>query len=69
MQTTRLHISGLTPAITERDLAQRFATFGEVRDVDGVGKLDGLGEWIAYFVCRDLTCRRGGKVNLENLHM
>ncbi|CAE6528750.1 unnamed protein product [Rhizoctonia solani] len=43
MQTTRLHISGLTPAISASDLKQRFSTFGEVRDVDGVGKLDGVG--------------------------
>ncbi|KAG9084902.1 hypothetical protein FRC06_003836 [Ceratobasidium sp. 370] len=44
MHTTRLHISGLTPSITQNDLKQRFATFGEVREVDGVGKLDGLGQ-------------------------
>ncbi|KAG9125456.1 hypothetical protein FRC07_007522 [Ceratobasidium sp. 392] len=44
MTTTRLHISGLTPSITQNDLKQRFSTFGEVIDVDGVGKLDGLGE-------------------------
>ncbi|KAG8681020.1 hypothetical protein FRC08_015904, partial [Ceratobasidium sp. 394] len=44
MQTTRLHISGLTPSITQNDLKQRFGTFGEVREVDGVGKLDGLGQ-------------------------
>ncbi|KAG8696593.1 hypothetical protein FRC11_000629, partial [Ceratobasidium sp. 423] len=43
MQTTRLHISGLTPAISASDLKQRFSTFGDVRDVDGVGKLDGVG--------------------------
>ncbi|KAG8717074.1 hypothetical protein FRC09_014769 [Ceratobasidium sp. 395] len=44
MTTTRLHISGLTPLITQNDLKQRFSTFGEVKDVDGVGKLDGLGQ-------------------------
>ncbi|KAF8705162.1 RNA recognition motif, partial [Rhizoctonia solani] len=43
MQTTRLHISGLTPSISASDLKQRFTTFGEVKDVDGVGKLDGVG--------------------------
>ncbi|KAJ1306461.1 hypothetical protein OPQ81_007464 [Rhizoctonia solani] len=43
MQTTRLHISGLTPSISASDLKQRFSTFGEVSDVDGVGKLDGVG--------------------------
>ncbi|KAG9079244.1 hypothetical protein FS749_008679 [Ceratobasidium sp. UAMH 11750] len=44
MQTTGLHISGLTPSITQNDLKQRFGTFGEVREVHGVGKLDGLGQ-------------------------
>jgi hypothetical protein len=44
MQTTRLHISGLTPSISASDLKQRFSTFGEVQDVDGVGELDGIGE-------------------------
>ncbi|KAG8794019.1 hypothetical protein FRC12_000808 [Ceratobasidium sp. 428] len=44
MTTTRLHISGLTPSITQNDLKQRFSTFGEVKAVDGVGKLDGLGQ-------------------------
>ncbi|CAE6451779.1 unnamed protein product [Rhizoctonia solani] len=43
MQTTRLHISGLTPSISATDLKQRFSTFGEVQNVDGVGKLDGVG--------------------------
>ncbi|KEP47416.1 RNA recognition motif protein [Rhizoctonia solani 123E] len=43
MQTTRLHISGLTPSISASDLKQRFSTFGDVKDVDGVGKLDGVG--------------------------
>ncbi|CAE6441458.1 unnamed protein product [Rhizoctonia solani] len=44
MQTTRLHISGLTPSISASDLKQRFSTFGEVQDVDGVGELDGIGQ-------------------------
>ncbi|KAG8796697.1 hypothetical protein FRC12_005791 [Ceratobasidium sp. 428] len=44
MTTTRLHISGLTPSISQNDLKQRFSTFGEVKAVDGVGKLDGLGQ-------------------------
>ncbi|KAG8722962.1 hypothetical protein FRC09_005364 [Ceratobasidium sp. 395] len=43
MTTTRLHISGLTPSISQNDLKQRFSTFGQVKAVDGVGKLDGLG--------------------------
>lgn len=41
--TKRLHISGLSnPAITHADLRQRFASFGTVEAVDGVG-LDGNG--------------------------
>ncbi|CAE7146293.1 unnamed protein product [Rhizoctonia solani] len=43
MQTTRLHISGLTPSISAPDLKQRFSTFGDVKQVDGIGKLDGVG--------------------------
>lgn len=42
--TKRLHISGLTPAITSVDLSRRLATFGTVKDLDGLGKLDALGE-------------------------
>ncbi|KAG8803591.1 hypothetical protein FRC16_004464 [Serendipita sp. 398] len=42
MQTRRLHVSGLTPAISEADLRARFSVFGNVKTVDGVGKLDGL---------------------------
>lgn len=41
--TKRLHISGLTPAITLDDLNKRLSTFGSVEAVDGMGKLDALG--------------------------
>lgn len=41
--TKRLHISGLTPTISEQDLSQRLSTFGSVKSLDGVGALDGVG--------------------------
>lgn len=35
----RLHIGGLTnPLITHADLERRFSSFGQVLDVQGVGK-------------------------------
>lgn len=40
----RLHISGLTPAISFDDLSRRLGSFGSVTVVDGLGKLDGLGQ-------------------------
>jgi hypothetical protein len=42
--TKRLHISGLTPSITQTDLVSRLSSFGTVKDLDGFGKLDGLGQ-------------------------
>jgi len=36
----RLHVAGLTLAVSASDLSQRLGTFGTV---DGVGALDGLG--------------------------
>ena len=44
MQTKRLHISGLTPAISEKDLNSRFSVFGTVKDVHGVGQLNAVGQ-------------------------
>lgn len=44
METRRLHVSGLTPAINEKDLETRFSAFGTVKAVDGVGALDGVGQ-------------------------
>ncbi|PVG02439.1 hypothetical protein CPB86DRAFT_579707 [Serendipita vermifera] len=44
MLTRRLHVSGLTPAISENDLKIRFSAFGTVKAIDGVGKLDALGQ-------------------------
>ena len=41
--TKRIHISGLTPAITAKDLSERLASFGTVKAIDGFGALDALG--------------------------
>lgn len=43
MDIKRLHVSGLTPEISKKDLEARFSSFGTVKAVDGVGALDGLG--------------------------
>ena len=40
----RLHISGLTPSITLVGISHRLATFGTVKELDGFGKLDALGQ-------------------------
>ncbi|KAF8504185.1 hypothetical protein BU17DRAFT_58287 [Hysterangium stoloniferum] len=40
----RLHISGLTPAITVTDINARLQGFGKVLALDGFGLLNGLGE-------------------------
>lgn len=42
--TKRLHVSGLTPAISPTDLSQKLGSFGSVKSLDGFGQLDGLGE-------------------------
>ncbi|KAI0730896.1 hypothetical protein C8Q76DRAFT_613906 [Earliella scabrosa] len=42
--TKRIHISGLTPAITAKDLSDRLASFGTVKSIDGFGLLDGVGK-------------------------
>ncbi|KAF9221062.1 hypothetical protein BS17DRAFT_810201 [Gyrodon lividus] len=42
--TKRLHISGLTPSITPADLERRLAAFGTVKDMDGFGARDALGD-------------------------
>lgn len=39
----RLHVAGLTPAVSVSDLSQRLGTFGTVVTIDGLGALDGLG--------------------------
>ncbi|KAG6844821.1 hypothetical protein H0H87_003388 [Tephrocybe sp. NHM501043] len=40
----RLHVSGLTPALTSDDLSRRLSTFGTVKAVEGFGLHDGLGQ-------------------------
>ena len=40
----RLHISGLTTAISSHDLEHRLATFGSLTALDGFGKLDAFGQ-------------------------
>ena len=40
----RLHISGLTPAISSDDLSRRLGSFGSVTALDGLGKRDALGQ-------------------------
>jgi hypothetical protein len=44
MQTRRFHVSGITPAISTTELATRFAAFGTVKAIDGVGSLDAVGQ-------------------------
>jgi hypothetical protein len=39
----RLHISGLTPAITATDINSRLQRFGKVITLDGFDLLNGLG--------------------------
>lgn len=40
----RIHVSGLTPAITADSLSQRLGSFGTVKALDGFGKVDALGQ-------------------------
>lgn len=40
----RLHVSGLTPAITPETLSQRLGSFGTVQALDGFGQVDALGQ-------------------------
>lgn len=42
--TKRLHVSGLTPAITEADIERRLSAFGTVKATDGFGACDALGD-------------------------
>lgn len=42
--TKRMHISGLTPAITAKDLSDRLMSFGTVKSIDGFGLLDAVGQ-------------------------
>ncbi|KAH9839718.1 uncharacterized protein C8Q71DRAFT_830229 [Rhodofomes roseus] len=42
--TKRLHVSGLTPAITPDDLAKRLGSFGTIKAMDGFGSMDAVGQ-------------------------
>ena len=42
--TKRLHISGLTPALSVDDIKQRFSSFGTVINLEGFGLTDGVGQ-------------------------
>ena len=42
--TKRLHVSGLTPAISPSDLSARLGGFGTVKALDGFGVLNAVGE-------------------------
>lgn len=42
--TKRLHVSGLTPALTPADLSARLSHFGTVKSLDGFGLPDGVGQ-------------------------
>ncbi|TCD61804.1 hypothetical protein EIP91_007890 [Steccherinum ochraceum] len=42
--TKRIHVSGLTPAITPADLAGKLGSFGTVKALDGFGALNAVGE-------------------------
>jgi len=42
--TKRLHVSGLTPAITKADIERRLSAFGTVKATDGFGACDALGD-------------------------
>ncbi|KAG9048809.1 hypothetical protein FS837_012011 [Tulasnella sp. UAMH 9824] len=44
LRDKRIIVSGLTPAISAQDIRLRFAPFGTVKAVDGVGLLDGNGD-------------------------
>ncbi|PLW48350.1 hypothetical protein PCASD_02912 [Puccinia coronata f. sp. avenae] len=47
-QQFRLHVGGLGPSVAPQDLERRFASFGTVVKVDGVGKLDANGSPLRY---------------------
>ena len=42
--TKRLHLSGLTPLLTQNDLQSRFSSFGTVTDVSGFDARDANGD-------------------------
>jgi len=40
--TKRLHISGLTSALTRADISARLSSFGTVKALDGLGLINGV---------------------------
>jgi hypothetical protein len=40
----RLHISGLTPALTSADVSKKLSSFGTVNELDGFGLLNGVNQ-------------------------
>ena len=40
----RVHVSGLPAGLSEQDVKNRFKSFGDVKSVDNLGKLDGNGQ-------------------------
>lgn len=42
--TKRIHVSGLTPAITSAELTAKLGSFGIVKALDGFGSLNAVGE-------------------------
>ena len=42
--TKRLHVSGLTPAFSDKDIIGRFSSFGTVQSLEGFGLTDALGQ-------------------------
>ncbi|KAI6029944.1 hypothetical protein BKA83DRAFT_4225758 [Pisolithus microcarpus] len=60
--TKRLHVSGLTPSITPTDILHRLSTFGPVKSLDGLGKLDALGNTRHLYMSR---CRARKRISLN----
>lgn len=65
----RLHVSGLTPAITANDINARLRGFGKVLALDGFGALNALGEYLPHafslVICAHLVMQESP----ESLHM
>lgn len=62
----RLHVSGLTQAITPDDLSQRLGSFGTVRALDGFNMLDAVGQPRRFgYVTLETTKRQLGRCMLS----
>lgn len=70
MQTKRLHISGLTPAISEQDIYSRFSVFGTVKAVNGFGQLNAVGQPRNFaFLSLEATPDKVSKCKLDSLRI